>query len=125
MIRMHSVKGDSRAIRRLQSLFGQGVTVSQIRREEAVTAEATRVANPKAKSSVQLGLRSAIRPKHQATKPAKLLAIAKAARRTKHVLYENTDDERCYYSHKERFEHDLEYAEQRQENGRCGEDGIL
>jgi hypothetical protein len=122
---MHSVKGDSRAIRRLQSLFGRGVTVAQLQREEAVTAEATRVANPKAKSSTQLGLRSAIRPAHQASKPAKLLSVAKAARRKKHVLYLNTDEKRCYDSHKERFESDPEYAIQIQENGHCGEDGIL
>ena len=124
MIRMNSVNGDTRGIRRIQSLFGRGVTVSQKRRE-AATVEATRVANPKAKSSVQLGLRSAIRPAHQGTKPAKLLAIAKAARREKHVLYEGTDEEWCYYSHKERYDNDAECVEQMKEFKRCGEDGIL
>ena len=41
------------------------------------------------------------------------------------MLYLNTDEERCYDSHKERFEHDTEYASQMKENGCCGEDGIL
>ena len=122
MIRMYSVKGDTRAMRRLEVMYGKGVTVSQKRREAAAN-HATRMADPKAQGSIQPVLRSAIPP--AATKPVKLMAIAKAARRKKHVLYEGTDEERCYYSHKERFEHDLEYAGQMQEDGRCGEDGIL
>ncbi len=121
---MYSVQGDTRAMRRLEVMYGQGVTFSQKRREAAAN-HATRVANPKAQGSVQPGLRSAIRPAHQATKPAKLLAVAKAARRKKHVLCLNPDEERCYDSHKERFENDPEYVIQMQENGHCVEDGIL
>ena len=65
------------------------------------------------------------------TSTEKKIKIAKRARRRPHPLY--TDSEgtcRCFYSHKERFDYDLEYgdheyAETQQKNGHCGEDGIL
>ena len=51
--------------------------------------------------------------------------IAKRARRRQHPLFKDTDETRCFHSHKELFDYDPEYAQQMQDNKHCGNDGIL
>ena len=56
-------------------------------------------------------LRDSIRPAHQVTPTTKLLNIAKRARRRPHPLFKDTDETRCFHSHKEIFDYDPEYAQ--------------
>ena len=136
LVRMYSEKGDRRAIRNLAVRWGQRVSKAQLRRENAeqdVLRNETSVFGTHRNTThdVRQGTPANSIPNRRLMSNAessteKKMKIAKKARRVQHPVYTG----RCYYSHKERFDWDLEhgdheYAETCQRNRHCREDGIL
>ena len=121
---MYSEQGDRRAIRNLAVKCGQRVSKNQVRRENAEYEVRRNEATHDIRQAAPIPNRELMANPESSTD--KKMKVAKKARRVKHPVF--TD--RCFYSHKEQFDWDLEhgdheYAELCQTNGHCKEDGIL
>jgi len=128
LVRMYSEQGDLKQIRNLSIRCDVKVSKSHVRRE---TAE-HEVRRNEVTHDIRKRVPIPSRELTNVAKPAKFSSIDKKMKYAKSAMRATHPDfpERNFYSHKERYDRDLnygdgEYARLSRENGHCDEDGIL